>query len=157
MSSLIVGPVYSPLSTRPLLSPNPARSFFTYVWPLYIFKHVMLLSFSFCILFFPSLVKESRHVVKSVLFDHQNSNVTIPRSFYEVRSLHTHWWSNSNTLLMLTCVRFCWQVYPHQALLLLVSGALSFRILNGALCPALPVINTFKVILWTFGELHRQC
>ncbi|KAF6736360.1 hypothetical protein FQA47_009129 [Oryzias melastigma] len=78
----------------------------------------------------PEFLHESRHVVKSVLFDHQNSNVTIPRSFYEV--------------------------YPHQALLLLVSGALSFRILNGALCPALPVINTFKDNMWAFRWMFEN-
>uniref|UniRef100_A0A8C7YMA5 Uncharacterized protein n=1 Tax=Oryzias sinensis TaxID=183150 RepID=A0A8C7YMA5_9TELE len=78
----------------------------------------------------PEFLCESRHVVKSILLSHQNSNVTIPRSFHEV--------------------------YPHQALLLLVTGALSFRILNGALCPALPVINTFKDNMWAFRWMFEN-
>lgn len=43
-------------------------------------------------------------------------------------------------------VRLCLQVYPDQALLLLVTGALGLRILDSALSPALPVLNMFKVI-----------
>ena len=42
------------------------------------------------------------------------------------------------------------QVYPDQALLLLVTGALGLRILNAALRPALPVLNSFKVTPCTF-------
>lgn len=37
------------------------------------------------------------------------------------------------------------QVYPDQALLLLVTCALSQRILSSVLDPVLPVLNTFKV------------
>uniref|UniRef100_A0A3Q1HR37 Uncharacterized protein n=1 Tax=Anabas testudineus TaxID=64144 RepID=A0A3Q1HR37_ANATE len=36
-------------------------------------------------------------------------------------------------------------VYPDQSLLLVVTGALCWRILNAPLSPALPVLNTFKV------------
>lgn len=39
----------------------------------------------------------------------------------------------------------CSQVYPDQALLLLVTEALSQRILDSVLYPILPVLNTFQV------------
>lgn len=42
------------------------------------------------------------------------------------------------------------QVYPAQALLLLVTGALGFRIIYASLSPALPVLNTFKVTSCSF-------
>lgn len=38
------------------------------------------------------------------------------------------------------------QVYPDQALLLLVTGALALRVFDGVLSPAAPVLNTYQVI-----------
>lgn len=40
----------------------------------------------------------------------------------------------------------CQQLYPDQALLLLVTGGLGMRILDSPLSPILPVLSTFKVI-----------
>ncbi|KAI3353334.1 hypothetical protein L3Q82_019875, partial [Scortum barcoo] len=73
------------------------------------------------ILSFLSALQEAKDVVNSILCE-QGSNIQIPRFFQEV--------------------------YPHQALLLLVTGALGLRILNAALRPALHVLNTFKDNVW---------
>ncbi|KAL6110980.1 uncharacterized protein ACO6RY_19951 [Pungitius sinensis] len=70
---------------------------------------------------------EAKDVVGSILLDQRGSNVQIPRSFQEV--------------------------YPDQALLLLVTAALGQRILRAALSPALPVLNTLKGNLWALGWL----
>uniref|UniRef100_A0A3P9MRV1 Uncharacterized protein n=1 Tax=Poecilia reticulata TaxID=8081 RepID=A0A3P9MRV1_POERE len=43
-------------------------------------------------------------------------------------------------------VCFCPQTYPDQALLLLVTGALGVRILQGSFSPALPVLSAYKVM-----------
>ncbi|KAM4584520.1 uncharacterized protein PAE49_004043 [Odontesthes bonariensis] len=75
----------------------------------------------------PQFLQEARDVVSSLLLSQQGSNLQIPRSFHEV--------------------------YPDQALLLLVTGALGLRILNAALTPALPVLNSFKDNLWAFKWL----
>ncbi|KAM8880338.1 uncharacterized protein AB9W97_015204 isoform 2-T3 [Spinachia spinachia] len=71
---------------------------------------------------------EAKDVVGSILLDQHGSTVQIPRNFHEV--------------------------YPAQALLLLVTGALGQRILRAALSPALPVLNTFKGNLWALGWLR---
>ncbi|XP_041790259.1 uncharacterized protein zgc:112980 isoform X2 [Chelmon rostratus] len=49
--------------------------------------------------------------------------------------------------------RFFHEVYPDQALLLLVTGALGLRILDSALSPALPVLNMFKENVWALEWL----
>ncbi|MEQ2292655.1 hypothetical protein AMECASPLE_025141, partial [Ameca splendens] len=69
---------------------------------------------------------ESRNAI-SVLLSEQDSNIQIPRSFLAT--------------------------YPRQALLLLVTGALSVRILQGSFSPGLPVLNAFKDNLWAFQWL----
>ncbi|XP_063331972.1 uncharacterized protein zgc:112980 [Pelmatolapia mariae] len=77
----------------------------------------------------PSLqfLQEARDVVKGILLDQKGSNMQIPRSLHEV--------------------------YPDQALLLLVTEALSQRILDSVLYPILPVLNTFKENSWAFRWL----
>ncbi|XP_072240827.1 uncharacterized protein [Leuresthes tenuis] len=75
----------------------------------------------------PEFLHEARDVVSSLLLSQQGSNLQIPQSFHEV--------------------------YPDQALLLLVTGALGLRILSGALRPTLPVLNSFKDHLWAFKWL----
>ncbi|KAM6939467.1 uncharacterized protein FYW49_007025 [Xenentodon cancila] len=75
----------------------------------------------------PQFLHEARNVVKLILPTRQGSSIQIPRSFQEE--------------------------YPDQALLLLVAGALSLRIICAPLNPALPVINTFKANLWAFQWL----
>ncbi|XP_041839479.1 uncharacterized protein zgc:112980 isoform X2 [Melanotaenia boesemani] len=75
----------------------------------------------------PQFLHGARDVVNSILLSQQGSNMQIPRSFLEV--------------------------YPDQALLLLVTGALGFKILNSPLRPALPVLSTFKDNLWAFHWL----
>nr|XP_046227319.1 uncharacterized protein zgc:112980 [Scatophagus argus]XP_046227330.1 uncharacterized protein zgc:112980 [Scatophagus argus] len=77
----------------------------------------------------PSLLflHEAKAVVNSILLSQNWSSIQIPRSFQEV--------------------------YPDQALLLLVTGALGVRILNSALSPAVPVLNTFKDNLWALEWL----
>ncbi|XP_034741427.1 uncharacterized protein zgc:112980 [Etheostoma cragini] len=45
------------------------------------------------------------------------------------------------------------KVYPDQALLLLVTGALGLRICKAPLSPALPVLNTFKENTWAIAWL----
>ncbi|XP_071359418.1 uncharacterized protein [Trachinotus anak] len=74
----------------------------------------------------PHFLHEAKDVVNSILLEH-GSNIQIPRFFQEV--------------------------YPDQALLLLVTGALGLRILSGALSPALPVLNTFKENVWALRWL----
>ncbi|KAK2817303.1 hypothetical protein Q5P01_025494 [Channa striata] len=75
----------------------------------------------------PEFLHEARVVVNSLLRNLSSSNIQIPRFFQEA--------------------------YPDQALLLLVTGALSWRILNGALSPVLPVLNTFKENVWALEWL----
>ncbi|KAM9770114.1 uncharacterized protein ACNS7B_007876 [Menidia menidia] len=75
----------------------------------------------------PQFLLEARGVVTTLLVSQQGSSMQIPRSLCEV--------------------------YPDQALLLLVTGALVFRILSGPLSPALPVLNTFKDNLWAYKWL----
>ncbi|XP_037621769.1 uncharacterized protein zgc:112980 isoform X2 [Sebastes umbrosus] len=75
----------------------------------------------------PQFLHEAKDVVNSILLDEHRSNIQIPRFFQEV--------------------------YPHQAMLLLVTGALGLRIINAALSPALPVLNTFKENVWALGWL----
>nr|XP_019962407.1 PREDICTED: uncharacterized protein LOC109642172 [Paralichthys olivaceus] len=75
----------------------------------------------------PQFLQEAKAVVNSILFKPQGSNIQIPRFFQEV--------------------------YPDQALLLLVTGALGLRILSAALTPALPVLNTFKENVWALWWL----
>lgn len=69
----------------------------------------------------PEFLLDAKDVVNSILSE-QGSNIQIPRFFQEV--------------------------YPDQALLLLVTGALGLRILHAALKPALHVLNTFKDNVW---------
>ncbi|XP_054460542.1 uncharacterized protein zgc:112980 isoform X2 [Anoplopoma fimbria] len=73
----------------------------------------------------PQFQHEAKDVVNSIL--HDGTNIQIPRFFKEV--------------------------YPDQALLLLVTGALGLRILSGSLSPAVPVLNTFKDNMWALGWL----
>lgn len=47
----------------------------------------------------------------------------------------------------------CSQRYPDQSLLLLLTGALCWRIIDSALSPALPVLNTFKVFSSPYPQL----
>ncbi|XP_051242575.1 uncharacterized protein zgc:112980 isoform X2 [Dicentrarchus labrax] len=75
----------------------------------------------------PQFLHEAKNVVNSILPKEPSSNIQIPRFFQEV--------------------------YPDQALLLLVTGALGLRILNSALSPALPVLNTFKENVWALEWL----
>lgn len=94
-------------------------------------------------------LQESKDVVNSILLGQHGSNLQIPTFFLEVRTLtiYTHprgYYRKGSTLLICVCL----QVYPDQALLLLVTGALDVRILSIALSPALPVLNTFKVTWW---------
>ncbi|XP_034398869.1 uncharacterized protein zgc:112980 isoform X2 [Cyclopterus lumpus] len=75
----------------------------------------------------PEFLHEAKDVVNSILLGQHGSNLQIPTVFQEV--------------------------YPDQALLLLVTGALDVRILSAALSPALPVLNTFKENIWALGWL----
>ncbi|XP_026214861.1 uncharacterized protein zgc:112980 isoform X2 [Anabas testudineus] len=75
----------------------------------------------------PQFLHEARVVVNSLLRDLDGSNIQIPRFFQEV--------------------------YPDQSLLLVVTGALCWRILNAPLSPALPVLNTFKENMWALEWL----
>ncbi|XP_019109200.2 uncharacterized protein LOC109136586 isoform X1 [Larimichthys crocea] len=75
----------------------------------------------------PQFLHEAKDVVNLIVLDQQWTNIQIPRNFQAV--------------------------YPDQALLLLVTGALSLRILNSALSPALPVLNTFKDNAWALQWL----
>uniref|UniRef100_A0A3Q3LDB4 Zgc:112980 n=1 Tax=Mastacembelus armatus TaxID=205130 RepID=A0A3Q3LDB4_9TELE len=76
---------------------------------------------------------EARDVVNSILLNQDSSSIQIPRFFDSV--------------------------YPNQALLLLVTGALGLRILNAAVSPVLPVLNTFKENVWALEWLwnHLSC
>ncbi|XP_028265042.1 uncharacterized protein LOC114438104 isoform X2 [Parambassis ranga] len=78
----------------------------------------------------PQFLHEAQTVVYSILTDQQGSNVHLPHSFQEV--------------------------YPEQALLLLVTGALGLRILNGDLSPVIPVINTFKENTWALSWMCQN-
>ncbi|KAM9363740.1 uncharacterized protein ABDE67_019425 [Symphorus nematophorus] len=75
----------------------------------------------------PQFLQEAKDIVKSILLTEFWSNIQIPRFFQEV--------------------------YPDQALLLLVTGALGLRILDSSLSPALPVLNTFKENMWALEWL----
>ncbi|XP_047189915.1 uncharacterized protein zgc:112980 [Scophthalmus maximus] len=75
----------------------------------------------------PQFLHEAKDVVNSILLKEQGINIQIPRFFLEV--------------------------YPDQALLLLVTGALGLRILSAALTPALPVLNTFQENVWALWWL----
>ncbi|XP_060946921.1 uncharacterized protein zgc:112980 [Limanda limanda] len=75
----------------------------------------------------PQFLHEAKDVVNSILLKPPGSNIQIPRFFQEV--------------------------YPDQALLLLVTGALGCRILSAALTPALPVLNAFQENTWALGWL----
>uniref|UniRef100_A0AAQ6AKL8 B box-type domain-containing protein n=1 Tax=Amphiprion ocellaris TaxID=80972 RepID=A0AAQ6AKL8_AMPOC len=70
---------------------------------------------------------EARDIVNSILLDRQNSSLQIPRFFLEM--------------------------YPDQALLLLVTAALGLRIRDAALSPTLPVLSAFKDNVWAFTWL----
>ncbi|KAM6941788.1 uncharacterized protein PEZ65_003791 isoform 2-T2 [Lycodopsis pacificus] len=75
----------------------------------------------------PQFLHEAKVVVESILLDQHGSNIQIPRFFQEV--------------------------YPDQALLLLVTGALYSRILSAALSPAVPVLKTFTDNMWALRWL----
>ncbi|XP_034455630.1 uncharacterized protein zgc:112980 isoform X1 [Hippoglossus hippoglossus] len=75
----------------------------------------------------PQFLHEAKDVVNSILLKPPGSNIQIPRFFQEV--------------------------YPDQALLLLVTGALGLRILSAALTPALPVLNSFQENVWALWWL----
>ncbi|XP_054865796.1 uncharacterized protein zgc:112980 isoform X3 [Amphiprion ocellaris] len=74
---------------------------------------------------------EARDIVNSILLDRQNSSLQIPRFFLEM--------------------------YPDQALLLLVTAALGLRIRDAALSPTLPVLSAFKVTSVTMCGLSLGC
>ncbi|XP_068177644.1 uncharacterized protein zgc:112980 isoform X2 [Antennarius striatus] len=74
-----------------------------------------------------TFLHEAKTVVSSILPVRHCSNIHIPRSFQEV--------------------------YPEQALLLLVTGALGLRILHAPLCPALPVFTAMKENFWALQWL----
>ncbi|XP_038568853.1 uncharacterized protein zgc:112980 [Micropterus salmoides] len=78
----------------------------------------------------PQFLQEAKDVVNSILLDKLGLNIQIPRFFQEV--------------------------YPDQAMLLLVTGALGLRILNAALSPAIPVLNTFKGNEWALEWLWES-
>ncbi|XP_067352949.1 uncharacterized protein zgc:112980 isoform X2 [Channa argus] len=75
----------------------------------------------------PPFLHEARVVVNSLLRNLNGSNIQIPRFFQEA--------------------------YPDQALLLLVTGALCWRIFSASLSPVLPVLNTFKDNVWALEWL----
>ncbi|XP_076004117.1 uncharacterized protein LOC142996881 isoform X2 [Genypterus blacodes] len=75
-----------------------------------------------------TFLQVAKDAVWSVLLDQEVSNIQIPRFFYE-------------------------DVYSEQALLLLVTGALGFRILDSPLSPALPILLTYKENVWAFAWL----
>lgn len=77
----------------------------------------------------PSLdyLHESKDVVRSILLSQDSVSFYIPRHFQEV--------------------------YPEQALLLLVTGALALRVLKGPLSPVLPVLQCFQKNLWALQWL----
>ncbi|XP_068607166.1 uncharacterized protein zgc:112980 [Brachionichthys hirsutus] len=75
----------------------------------------------------PAFLHEAKAVVNSILPIRHWTNVHIPRSFQEA--------------------------YPEQALLLLVTGALGWRIIHSALRPALPVLNAMKENFWALKWL----
>ncbi|KAF7223553.1 uncharacterized protein zgc:112980 isoform X2 [Nothobranchius furzeri] len=77
----------------------------------------------------PQFLHDAQDVVKSLLCE-KVSNMPIPRTFLEV--------------------------YPDQALLLLVTGALGAQILDASLSPALPVLSTFKGNLWALQWLFES-
>ncbi|KAM7010123.1 uncharacterized protein LKV04_001959 [Tautogolabrus adspersus] len=70
----------------------------------------------------PQFLLEAKDRVNLILLNMNGTNIYIPRFFLEV--------------------------YPDQALLLLVTGALRLRILNGALTPALTLLSTFQENVW---------
>ncbi|XP_039659759.1 uncharacterized protein zgc:112980 isoform X1 [Perca fluviatilis] len=72
-------------------------------------------------------LQEAKHVVNSILHDQSCTNLLIPGFFQKV--------------------------YPEQALLLLVTGALGLRICKAPLSPALPVLETFKENTWALAWL----
>ncbi|XP_028448182.1 uncharacterized protein zgc:112980 isoform X3 [Perca flavescens] len=72
-------------------------------------------------------LQEAKHVVNSILHDQFCTNLLIPGFFQKV--------------------------YPDQALLLLVTGALGLRICKAPLSPALPVLETFKENTWALAWL----
>lgn len=78
----------------------------------------------------PQFLHEAKDVVKSILLDMDGSKRHIPRFFLEV--------------------------YPDQALLLLTTGALALRILDGVLSPAAPVLNTFQANEWALKYLVQS-
>ncbi|XP_008290660.1 uncharacterized protein LOC103365097 [Stegastes partitus] len=70
----------------------------------------------------PQFLHEAGQAVNFILLDKKSSNLQIPRFFLEV--------------------------YPDQALLLLVTGALGLRIRDAALSPVVPVLKTFQDNQW---------
>ncbi|XP_041640412.1 uncharacterized protein zgc:112980 isoform X2 [Cheilinus undulatus] len=75
----------------------------------------------------PRFLNEAKDVVHTILLNMTVHHMHIPHVFVEV--------------------------YPDQALLLLATGALAFRIAAGALSPALPVLNTFQRHIWALELL----
>ncbi|XP_078022276.1 uncharacterized protein LOC117255571 isoform X1 [Epinephelus lanceolatus] len=75
----------------------------------------------------PQFLLDMKDVVNMILLDQHGSNLHIPRFFQDV--------------------------YPDQALLLLVTGALGLRIVVAPLSPALPVLNTFTENTWALRWL----
>ncbi|XP_034544548.1 uncharacterized protein zgc:112980 isoform X2 [Notolabrus celidotus] len=78
----------------------------------------------------PQFVLGAKDTVQSILLDMNGSNRNIPRVFLED--------------------------YPDQALLLLVTGALALRIVEGALHPVAPVLNTFQNNEWALQYLWES-
>ncbi|XP_029949843.1 uncharacterized protein LOC115390213 [Salarias fasciatus] len=76
----------------------------------------------------PQFLHDAWDVVNSILLGQDGSSIHIPRDFLEV--------------------------YPDQALLLLVTGALALRISSWLLLPAIPVISTFKENQWASRWLY---
>ncbi|XP_028302151.1 uncharacterized protein LOC114463077 isoform X2 [Gouania willdenowi] len=77
----------------------------------------------------PDFLYKARDVVRTILSNGLNYNTRIPRDFQEE--------------------------FPDQALLLLVTGALSVRILSKSVCPVIPVLSTFRENLWAINWLYE--
>lgn len=136
----------STVSTRMYFLFNNSCFNFNHIFFIIIFYQLYFLSFM-------SRHQEAKDIVNSILVNQHGSHISIPRFFQEVRMLRfAHVQSNPwrSRLAKVINYVFAFQVYPDQALLLLVTGALSLRIVSDRLSPALPVLNTFKVTSCSF-------
>ncbi|CAJ1054056.1 uncharacterized protein zgc:112980 isoform X2 [Xyrichtys novacula] len=78
----------------------------------------------------PNFLQEAKTLAKSILLNISESNCSIPKIFLEV--------------------------YPHQALLLLVTEALVLHIFSQALSPAYSVLSTFQNNAWALTFLWES-